>query len=190
MKKVLFVSFVLLFTASLWSESVTEVAKKEKARREALAKQGKKATVLTNKDVPNIKSSLGIESTSTGQSGEGSTDDITAAIQQATDNSSAELEELKQQREDLNGKLQEVSDSIDQGTYATNIGDRYKEKRLTEEELANVDAQIKAIEAKRQAAAEQQAQKPPPEEQPAPEQQPASEQKPAEEQTQTSQSPN
>ena len=63
MKKVLLVLFMVLFAATLWSESVTEAAKKEKARREDIAKQGKKAKVLTNKDVSTLKSSLGIEST-------------------------------------------------------------------------------------------------------------------------------
>ena len=172
MKKVLFVSFVFLFAATLWGETVAEVAAREKARRDALAKEGKKATVLTNKDVPNIKSSLGIESTGGEQSGEPFTGDTTEAIQQATENSTAELQELKQKREDLNGKLQEVSDSIEQGTYATNIGNRYEEKRVTEEELANLDAQIKAMEEKQQAAAEKQ-------------QQPTAPEQPAQEQPQT-----
>jgi len=163
MKKLLFVLFILVFTGTLWCESVTEVAKKEKARREALAKQGKKATVLTNKDVANIKSSLGIESTSpvTEQSGDGSTADVTEAIQQATQDSNADLEELKQRREELTGKVQELSDSMGQGAgQASNIGERYQQKRLTEEELQKVDEQIQAIEQKRKEAAEQQSQPP------------------------------
>src|SRR5262245_60403963 len=132
MRKVLLVLFMVLFAATLWSESVTEVAKKEKARREALAKQGKKAKVLTNKDVANLKSSLGIESTS--PSGEPSSADptaneTTAAIQQATDDANSGLQELKQKRDELAGKVQELSQSIDQGANATNIGERYQQKR-------------------------------------------------------------
>jgi chromosome segregation ATPase len=158
MKNILLVLFVILFAGTLWSESVTEVAKKEKARREAIAKQGKKAKVLTNKDVANIKSSLGIEST--GAAGTESNVDPTAepavqAIQQATDEADSGLEELMQQRDELTGKVQELSETINQGgAQASNIGERYKEKRVTEEELENVEKQIQAIEQKRKAAAE------------------------------------
>lgn len=64
MKKVLLVMAILIgFVVAGYSEDLAEVAKKEKARREALKKEGKKPEkVYTNKDIPNLKSSLGIES--------------------------------------------------------------------------------------------------------------------------------
>jgi hypothetical protein len=174
MKKVLLVLFMVLFAATLWSESVTEAAKKEKARREALAKQGKKAKVLTNKDVSTLKSSLGIESTgptSEPTSSDPIANETTAAIEQAADDANSGLEELKQKRDELTGKVQELSDSINQGANASNIGERYQQKRVTEEELKSVEDQIQAIEAKRKEAAEK-AESEQKQEQPQPQSQP------------------
>ena len=164
MKKILIVLFVFAFAGSLLAESVTEVAKREKERRAQLEKEGKKAKVLTNKDVANIKSSLGIESTTpvADQSGDAS-EQAVAAIQQATDDANAELEQLRQKKDELTGKVQDMSDDISQTPNANDIGSRYQQKRLTEEELQKVDDQIKAIEAQRKEAADQKQQ-----EQPAP----------------------
>jgi hypothetical protein len=177
MKKILIVLFIFAFTGSLWCESVAEVAKKEKERRAQLEKEGKKSKVLTNKDVPNIKSSLGIESTTpvADQSGE-ATDDVTSAVQQATQEANDDLDQLRSKRDELMGKAQEIQAGIDTSPNASDIGSRFQQKRLTEEELAKVDEQIKAIEAQRKQAADekaqQQQQEPAPEEQSQPQSQP------------------
>jgi len=178
MKKILIVLFVFAFAGSLWCESVTEVAKREKERRAQLEKEGKKAKVLTNKDVPNIKSSLGIESTTPvpDQSGVTSTDETTAAIQQATQDANEDMEQLKQKRDELTGKAQEIQAGIDQSPNASDIGSRFQQKRLTEEELKKVDDQIRAIEEQRKKAAEQKGQEqdqtPPEQDQEEPQSQP------------------
>jgi hypothetical protein len=157
MKKQFWICLVLLFSASIWAEDLGEVAKKEKARREALKKQGKKATVLTNKDVENIKSSLGIESSSANPDySAGSTPSEPAvAIDQAITDSNAQLDELKRQRAELTREVQDTSDSIQQsGVNSRNTGEQYRQKRLKEEELRKVEEQIEALEKQREEKAE------------------------------------
>src|SRR6185295_16912869 len=74
---VLFV-FGCAFLASAGQPNLAEVAKKEKARREALEKSGKKAKVLTNEDVGKIKTQLGILSgSSEGEEGQATGDNST-----------------------------------------------------------------------------------------------------------------
>jgi hypothetical protein len=154
MKKLFFFSFLFLFVSFVWSEDLSEVAKREKARREALKKQGKKATVLTNEDVKNIKSSLGIESNTPvvedeSAAPEGSTGPIepAAAVQEAIDQSKDGLEELKRQKAELTKEIQSTSDSMQQsGVHSSNIGQQYREKRLKEEELRKVEEKIEQLE--------------------------------------------
>src|SRR5262249_3833057 len=126
MKKILIVLFIFAFAGALWSESVTDVAKKEKERRAQLEKEGKKAKVLTNKDVQNLKSRLGIESTSgvVDQSGD-ATDQTSQAIDEATQQANAEMEQLKQRKDELTGKVQQLSDDISSTPNANDIGSRY-----------------------------------------------------------------
>ena len=152
MKKFFVFSFLVLFATAVWSEDLSEVAKREKARREALKKQGKKATVLTNEDVKNIKSSLGIETdtppveetTSAPSSGPS---EPAAAVQKAIEDSGAQLDELKRQKAELTNEIQITSDSLQQGgVHSSNIGQQYKEKRLKEEELKKVEEKIEKLE--------------------------------------------
>jgi hypothetical protein len=72
-KRVLAIIFLpLLLAAFLHSQSLTELAKKEKERREAL--KGKSATVVTNADLAKVKRRPSVESTGTeiveGETGE------------------------------------------------------------------------------------------------------------------------
>jgi hypothetical protein len=156
MKKLFLFSLIVLFAGSVWSEDLGEVAKKEKARREALKKQGKKATVLTNEDVKNIKSSLGIESNTPGveeasSPSSGTASDPAAAVQEAIDNSSEQLDELKKQKAELTNEIQTTSESMQQGgVQSSNIGQQYREKRLKEEELKKVEEKIEALEEKKE----------------------------------------
>ena len=152
MKKLFLFSFLILFTTALWSEDLSEVAKREKARREALKKQGKKATVLTNEDVKNIKSSLGIE-TETPPVEEPTSavspapSEPAGAVQKAIENSGAQLEELKRQKAELTNEIQTSSDSMQQGgVHSSNLGQQYKEKRLKEEELKKIEEKIEKLE--------------------------------------------
>ena len=151
MKKLLIGSFVLLFASALCADDLAEAAKREKARREALKKQGKKATVLTNEDVKDIKSTLAIESNTPvedSSTSEGTpTGEPGAAVQGAIDNSNAELEDLKRQKEELAGQLKRTSDSIDEsGARSSNLGQQYREKRLKEEELRKIEQKIEQME--------------------------------------------
>jgi predicted RNase H-like nuclease (RuvC/YqgF family) len=150
MKKLFLVTILLAFTAVLWSDDLAEIARKEKARREALEKEGKKARVLTNKDVPTIKSSLGIESASPvaeEPTTEPQSESAAAAIDEAATNSQEELERLKQEKADLTRDIQSTSDSIEEsGVQSKNIGEQFKEKRLKEEQLKKVEDQIEQLE--------------------------------------------
>ena len=150
MKKLFLFSLVVLFAGAVWSEDLGEVAKKEKARREALKKQGKKATVLTNEDVKNIKSSLGIESDALpveeSASNSGAATEPAAAVQEAIDNSAAQLDELKKQKAELTKEIQTTSESMQQGgVHSSNIGQQYRDKRLKEEELKKVEEKIETL---------------------------------------------
>jgi predicted RNase H-like nuclease (RuvC/YqgF family) len=149
MKNIFFVLIAVLFAVAVCAEDLGELAKKEKARREALAKEGKKGKVLTNKDVKDIKSTLGIESHTpvVEEPAEKSTDEPAAAVQEAVDQSNAQLEDLKQQKAELTREVQEASDAIQQsGARSTNTGEQYREKRLKEEELKKVEEQIEELE--------------------------------------------
>lgn len=56
------VLLLVLFAGSLWPQSLAEVAKKEKERRESL--KDKKVTVVTNEDLARIKRRVALETTS------------------------------------------------------------------------------------------------------------------------------
>ena len=149
MKKIFFVLVAVLFASAVYAEDLGELAKKEKARREALAKEGKKGKVLTNKDIKDIKSSLGIESHTpvAEEPTEKTTDEPATAVQEAVDQSNAQLEDLKRQKAELTREVQEASDAIQQsGARSTNTGEQYREKRLKEEELKKVEEQIEELE--------------------------------------------
>ena len=149
MKKIFLVLIAALFAGAVYAEDLGEVAKKEKARREALAKEGKKGKVLTNKDIKDIKSSLGIESNTpvVEEPAEKSKEEPAAAVEQAVDQSNSQLEELKEQKAELTREVQEASDAIQQrGARSTNTGEQYREKRLKEEELKKVEEQIEELE--------------------------------------------
>ena len=148
MRKILFVSLLVLFAGAVWAEDLGALAKKEKARREALKKSGKKATTFTNQDVPSLKSSLGIESSGfVSEPASAPTSESAAALDQAIDTSNSQLEDLKRQKAELTNEIQSTSESIEQtGTHSANIGQQYREKRLKEAELRKVEEQIEALE--------------------------------------------
>ncbi len=158
MKKMFFLLITVLFAFSVWAEDLGELAKKEKARREALAKEGKKGKVLTNKDVKDIKSSLGIESHTpvVEEPATESKDEPAAAVGEAVDQSNAQLEQLKQQKSELIREVQEASDAIQQsGARSSNTGEQYREKRLKETELKKVEEQIEELEKGQKETAEE-----------------------------------
>ncbi|MGH9856896.1 MAG: hypothetical protein ACRD4B_03530, partial [Acidobacteriota bacterium] len=74
-----------------------------------------------------------------------------AAVQEAIDNSSAQLEELKKQKAELTKEIQTTSESMQQGgVHSSNIGQQYRDKRLKEEELKKVEEKIEALEEKKE----------------------------------------
>ena len=150
MKKVFWVLILVLFSVTVWAEDLGELAKKEKARREELKKQGKKAQVLTNEDVKSIKSSLGIESSGVTSDTSGQAQgEPSAALEEAISDSSSQLDALKKQKGELIREIQDTSDSIQQsGVHSRNLGEQYKQKRLAEEELKKVEEQIETLENK------------------------------------------
>lgn len=178
MKKLLLVMVILTgFVVSGYSEDLAEVAKKEKARREALAKEGKKPNkVYTNKDIPNIQSSLGIEvqnpeayaepveSEGIADTTEGTepteATDVTEAPEAEettmaetmsdteTEESSVpvDIEELKRQKEEIDREIQEKTKVVNQAVQSRSIGDQYRELREAEEKSAELEIKIREME--------------------------------------------
>ena len=157
MRKILLVSLLVLFAGAVCAEDLGALAKKEKARREAIKKSGKTATTFTNQDVENLKSSLGIESSGpVGESSAAPTSEPGAALEQAIDTSRSQLNDLKRQKAELTNEIESTSESIEQsGTHSANIGQQYRDKRLKEAELRKLDEQIEELEKKRNDAPDQ-----------------------------------
>jgi hypothetical protein len=203
---------VLLFSFSIafavMSADLGELAKKEKARREAIDKSGKKAKVFTNEDIGNLKSQLAMEgATAEGESTpveetdssytppqEGA-DYVPAPepVQQPTnpaEDRQKQIRELEEQKEELEKQAKEAKDTVGSGGlwHSRNTGDQYKKAREAEEKLEKLDQKID------DARTRPSAQTPAPEQQPAPveeyvppEEQPVQEEPPAD--TTTSEEP-
>ena len=167
MKRLLILSFVALFAFVLAAaaDDLAEVAKKEKARREALEKQGKKAKTLTNADVANIKSQLAIQSTSNTQTepaaeATGSNQSQTQQTEQLSVSDQRKLEiaqkqqEIEQQITDLEKQKEATQQQIDDARNAVNSagiyhsanpGNQYQTINAQEQKLQELDKQIDAL---------------------------------------------
>lgn len=113
-----------------------EIAKKEKERRESLAKEGKKARVYTKDDIERVKSKLGIEPGSTEATGDSDTasqgdnspaepdvsiDTAQAAAQQQKEELQAQLDQLMTQRNELQKKVDDQKNKMNAGgPYSVN----------------------------------------------------------------------
>jgi len=170
MKKLLMISFVamLAFVFAAATEDLGELAKKEKARREALEREGKKAKTLTNADVGNIKSQLAIQSASSTQTEPAANaadanqpqTEATEKPEQlsASDQRKAEIaqkqREIDQKIADLEKQKEATQQEIDNarsavgnaGVYhSANVGNQYQTISAQEQKLQELDKQIEAL---------------------------------------------
>ncbi len=177
MKKLILFSFVLLlgFVFAAAAGDLGEAAKKEKARREELAKSGKKVTTFTNADVENLKATatyeFSSESPESGETaGEGGTADQGGAKETAAEAPAAEtpatsdidrqIEDLKNQREQAEQEEKAARETVGQGGlfHSHNAGNQYQTAREAEKKAE--DADQKTSEAEAEKARQEQEQEP------------------------------
>ncbi len=154
--------FSFSFVFAVMSEDLGELAKKEKQRREALDKSGKKAKVFTNEDVDNLKSDIAVQSTPPeGETADTATEDssYTPPVEgaeyvpdpepqkEASDpnvDRQREIRELEEQREELERTIQEAQETVGSGGlyHTRNTGDQYKTAREAEDKLDKIDREL------------------------------------------------
>lgn len=162
MKKIgllLFV-FVFGFMMTAHAEDLGALAKKEKARREAIEKQGKKAKTLTNADVANIKSKLAYENGASDDAAPTAPSDETAA--DATDQQSPasaelaaqdqKLRDLQSEREHLQQQIDQAKQAVAQGGvfHSANVGSQYQAAGEAQQKMQEVDKQIDEVKKQQQ----------------------------------------
>jgi hypothetical protein len=179
---VLLLVFGFAIVASAQKPDLGELAKKEKARREALEKSGKKTKVLTNEDVSKIKSQLGMVSGSQGEEGQPPPDDSTytppvegedyVPAQQPEQTPPDPNSEAQKQRTEIQNQIDEQQKAADDARanvgagglwHSHNTGDQYKKAYEAEKKVDELNDKREKID-----SGQQQSQQPPPE-QPAPE---------------------
>jgi anthranilate/para-aminobenzoate synthase component I len=161
MRKLAVLFFIVLLGCvfSLQASEVAEVAKKEKARRNALNHEGKTAAkTFTNADVVNIKSQLSFEVKS--EPAATNKDDF-AQAQEATNAAAKELgqkveneqanqqaeeqkQQLTQERNEYEQKAKDAQETINQGGgyFTRNIGNQFQQKREAEEKIREIDGKL------------------------------------------------
>lgn len=156
MKKLLVV-LVLLIAGAVFAQqtqNLGELAKKEKARREALAKEGKAGKVYTKEDLERVKGKLGIETTGDSSSSEGALDDAPAtSVDEVTmDQLDAEAA-MEQQKKDLQNQLDELlsqktdlQKQIDDNKSKTANGILSVNPAQTLQDIDQFDSQMKELE--------------------------------------------
>lgn len=161
MKKWILFSFVLLlgFVFVAAAGDLGEAAKKEKARREELAKSGKKVTTFTNADVENLKSTATYEfSSETPESGEtaseGGTADQTTPEEAAAPSGSdidQQIQDLKSQKEQAEQEEKAARETIGQGGlfHSHNAGNQYQTARESEKKAEDADQKAREAEAEK-----------------------------------------
>jgi hypothetical protein len=205
--------FSFSFVFAVVSDDLGELSKKEKARREALDKSGKKAKVFTNDDIDKLKSDVAMESKPAEGEGtesapaEGQPDYSQNEYQYnppvegqdyvpdpepeqpATDplvERNKKLRDLEDQRDELEKKAKDARDNVGAGGlwHSRNTGDQYKAAREAEEKQEKIDQQIDST--KKRQEDPRQIQPPPP---PVEEYVPPQEQLPPEETQATEEEP-
>jgi hypothetical protein len=194
---VLFV-FGIAFLASAQQKDLGELAKKEKARREALEKSGKKAKVLTNEDVEKLKSQLAMQSGSAeGEEGQPAAEDssYTPPVegeeyipdQQPEQTPPDQNTELQKQRTELQNQIDEHKKAAEEaranvgagGLYhSRNTGDQYKKAGEAEQKIDQLNDKREKLDSGQQQSQEQQQ---PPQEEYVPPPEETTEEPPAEE---------
>jgi hypothetical protein len=191
-------AFGFAFLASAQAKNLGELAKKEKARREALEKSGKKAKVLTNEDVEKIKSQLGMVSgSSEGEEGQATGEDSTYTPpvegedyvpdqqpEQPVDPNAEhkkQIEDLQNQKDEAQKKADEARATVGAGglwhSHAT--GNQYKTAGEAEKKVDDIDNRIDKASSQPQQA--QQPEQPAPQEEYVPPPDETTEEPPAEE---------
>ena len=140
---------------SAQEQDLGTLAKKEKERREALAKQGKITKSFTNADIPNLKATLAIESTSPPpEPTETETAAKPAAEAPATEAARAEeedneakIEDLKAEKEELEQQAKEARENVGRGGvfFTPNVGSQFEEARKADEQAEEKDKEIKKL---------------------------------------------
>lgn len=120
----LFVFLILGVTAVWAAEDLGELAKKEKARREALGKEGKKPKVFTNDDIDKLKAQIAI------QSGTAATDDESAA---------AEEQQSETESESSESEASESSEAASETEYSSESSSETRSQQ--EQQVSNQELQ-------------------------------------------------
>jgi hypothetical protein len=164
MKKLALFAFMAVFVVAMIAEAteVVEVAKKEKARREAIQKQGKPAKVFTNQDIGNLKATLGFEVRTEPEQIKDTTlpriDTSAGEVEQPKpaqpkqEQNNEEVEKLKQEREAMEQQAKDAQQTINQGGgyHTRNIGTQYKLKREAETRIREIDKELEEKEGKKE----------------------------------------
>lgn len=152
-----YLTSLVIFLAGVsfvFTETIVEVAQKEKLRREALAKEGKKSRVFTNDDIANLKSTLAMESTSSTELDEPAP---STAESQQNSTERAEKGENEERIKQLKGEIEKLKQEIGQdreaaasgGTYHTrNIGSQYRSLRESQSLLKELEEELAELEKK------------------------------------------
>lgn len=215
MKKLLLFGFVGLIglTLTLTADDLGELAKKEKAKREALQKEGKAPKVMTNEDIEKMKSADNSDQILDENQEEG-TEEETRSADEILQEMSAEipdttnevagsefaeeqkpapsvdeqLRQLQEQKEAAEAQNKEAQEAVDNGgllhTYA--VGNQFRESREAGTEIDEIDKKIKKLEAEKSS---QEASQPQQDSNAAPDQQQPEEKQPPEEQQTTDEQP-
>ncbi len=152
-KQALFVFLVLLaFAATTVASEVAEVAKKERARRQAFEKEGKMSKTFTNQDIANLKSTLAFEVSQPEPEEPREITTLPAADRPAETTEQAprdeereqELQQLKEEREALEQQARDAQQTINQGGgyHTRNLGNQYKTKREAESRIREIDEKM------------------------------------------------
>ena len=215
MKKLLLFGLVGLIglTLTLTADDLGELAKKEKAKREALQKEGKTPKVMTNEDIEEMKGAQNEgqvldENQAQGDEEEAATADsilqgMSAEVPDSTNEVAGtdafqeqdqapsvdeQLRQLQEKKEAAEAEIKDAQKAVDQGgllhTYA--VGNQFREQREADNEIEDLDKQIKKLEAEKK---NQEASKPQQDQNTTSDQQQPQEQQPQEEQQTTDEQP-
>jgi hypothetical protein len=156
MKKLLVVLALLtagVVFAQQTQPNLGELAKKEKARRAELEKQGKKARVYTKEDVERVKDKLGIESGSSeagsGEEAAGANDGSENLLTDEQLKAGADRDEQRQQLQgrldDLQNQKTDLQKKIDEMNSKTASGMLSVNPTLTLQQSSDLDAQMREL---------------------------------------------
>ncbi|HJZ12302.1 MAG TPA: hypothetical protein VJ521_09135 [Acidobacteriota bacterium] len=149
--------FVLGFCWICAGEDLGELAKKEKARREELARKGVKSRTYTNEDLADLKAQLAIQPSSTETSAETTTAPAEPATTEAGEPAAKEtttseesteetatdqqLKDIQTQKEEQEAKAKAAKGAIDRGGlfHTRDIGEQYRVQREADEKIRGLD---------------------------------------------------